>query len=104
MFGAAGLADVDMPVLIFWAGEDEILNEPDNSRFYLDGIRRAQERAMPEIGHFTFLSLCSDFLRNVAPQICTDPGGVGRAAAHLTINRETLDFLERHLGNYTNGH
>ena len=98
MFDEAGLADVDVPVLIFWAGEDEILNEPDNSRFYLDGIRQAKERAMPGIGHFTFLAQCSDFLASVAPQICTDPDGVSRAATHQTINAETLDFLDRHLG------
>ena len=67
MFDAAGLADVDVPVLIFWAGEDGILNEPDNSRFYLDGIARVSERKMPGLGHFTFLSECSDFLCNVAP-------------------------------------
>ncbi|MDA0228636.1 MAG: prolyl oligopeptidase family serine peptidase [Proteobacteria bacterium] len=99
LFDASGLAEVDIPVLIFWAGADAILNEPDNSRFYLDGIARAQEREMPGIGHFTFLSECSNMLRSVAPQICTDPQGVLRADQHRAINSETLDFLSRHLGN-----
>ena len=99
LFDAPGLADVDIPVLIFWAGADAILNEPDNSRFYLDGIAQAREREMPGIGHFTFLSRCSDMLRTVAPQICTDTAGVSRAAAHDIINAETLEFLERHLAN-----
>jgi len=99
LFDAPGLAEVDIPVLIFWARADAILNEPGNSRFYLDGIEHATEREMPGIGHFTFLSLCSNMLRTVAPQICADPDGISRADQHQIINAETLEFLDRHLGN-----
>jgi len=99
LFDAPGLVEVYIPVLIFWAGADAILNEPDNSRFYLDGIAQARGREMPGIGHFTFLSECSNMLRTVAPQICTDPDGISRAEQHNIINAETLEFLERHLAN-----
>lgn len=99
LFDAPGLSDVTIPVLVFWAGRDGILNEPVNTQFYLDGLSNATDRPMPNIGHFTFLSVCSDMLRNVARQICVDPEGVDRAAVHRTIEAETLDFLEHHVGN-----
>ena len=98
LFDASGLSDVTIPVLVFWAGQDGILNGPANTQFYLDGLSNATDRPMPSIGHFTFLSICSDMLRSVAPQICVDPEGVDRASVHRTIETETLDFLEHHLG------
>jgi predicted dienelactone hydrolase len=97
MFDAAGLADIDIPVLVVWAGQDEILDEPANSRFYLDGIKGAEAYAMPRAGHFTFLAECSAMLKNVAPQICADPPGTSRADAHREIATAILAFLARHL-------
>ena len=98
MFDSAGLSEIDIPVLVIWVGRDEILDEPANSQFYLDGIPGAAEYAMPEVGHFTFLSECPDMLRNLAPTICADPPEVNRAAAHREMESEILIFLNRHVG------
>lgn len=98
MFDEAGLRDVDAPVQVFWAEQDEILNEPANSAHYGDGLRNVEIRAMPGIGHFTFLAPCSDLLRQYAPQICTDPAGIDRAGVTATIAREVIAFLDRSLG------
>ena len=97
MFDRAGLAAVEIPILIFWAGRDEILNEPVNSSFYIRGIRNVSERPMSSIGHFGFLSTCSDLLRRYAAEICTDPPGTSRAAFHQTLLSELATFLDRHL-------
>ena len=92
LFDAGGLAAVDIPVMVFWARHDELLNEPTNSQFYLQGLPLAVERDSA-IGHFGFLSLCSDFLQRVAPQICVDPPGISRAGFHATLTAELASFL-----------
>ena len=97
IFDRAGLAAVGIPVLVFWAGHDEILNEPANSLFYVRGIANAVARPVPSIGHFGFLSLCSDLLRRYAPEICVDPPGVSRADFHQNLLRDLRTFLDRHL-------
>ncbi len=93
LFDPSALADVSIPVMLFWAGKDEILNEPANSRRYVNGLRNVRDRAFPEIGHFTFLNECSAFLATAAPDICRDPLGVERAAVHEVIAGETEAFL-----------
>ena len=98
MFDAAGLKDVGVPVQLFWAEQDEILNEPANSARYADGLKNVEIRAMPGIGHFTFLAPCSDLLRQYAPQICADPAGIDRTKVTATIAREVIAFLDRSLG------
>ena len=97
LFDAQALADVSVPVLLFWAGRDEILNEPHNSRYYANGPARVHERALPDIGHFTFLNECSVFLATAAPEICRDPPGIDRADVLETIAAETITFLRRAL-------
>ncbi len=83
--------------MIFWSEQDELLNEPTNTGFYLNGLAHGEGRALPQAGHFTFLSVCSDMLRTVAPQICKDPPGTDRAAVHRTIEAEVLAFFRRDL-------
>ena len=96
-FDDAGLAAVDILIMVFWAGQDEILNEPTNSAFYLSGLPNASERRMSSVGHFGFLSLCADLLRRVAPEICADPERTSRAASHEKLLSELRAFLERHV-------
>ena len=96
-FDAQALADVAVPVLLFWAGRDEILKEPRNSRHYANGLARVRDRAFPDIGHFTFLNQCAALLATAAPEICRDPPGIDRAAVLEAIATETIAFLRRAL-------
>jgi predicted dienelactone hydrolase len=95
-FDEIGLAPIDIPIAVFSAGMDEILDEPTNSAFYLQGIQGAIAHEMT-IGHFGFLSLCSDLLQSVAPQICGDPPGVSRAAFHQVFQAKLGAFLDERL-------
>ena len=98
LFDAPALADVSIPVLLFWAGRDEILTEPFNSRYYAKGLARVRNRAFSEIGHFTFLNECTAFLVAAAPEICRDPPDVDRADVLSEIAGETIEFLRQILG------
>ena len=98
LFDAPALADVSIPVLLFWAGRDEILTEPFNSRYYAKGLARVRNRAFSKIGHFTFLNECTAFLVAAAPETCRDPPGVDRADVLSEIARETIEFLRQNLG------
>ena len=95
LFDGPALADVAIPVMLFWAGRDEILNEPGNSRRYANGLARVRDRAFPTIGHFTFLNECSEFLAAAAPEICRDPPGVDRSDVFGMFAGETIAFLRQ---------
>jgi predicted dienelactone hydrolase len=54
-------------------------------------------RMIPKAGHYVFLSPCSPQLARDAPDICTDPPGVDRAAVHEEINAAALAFFRKTL-------
>ncbi|SIQ27441.1 dienelactone hydrolase [Bosea sp. TND4EK4] len=48
-------------------------------------------------GHFAFLSVCPEALAREQPAICTDAAGFDRAAFHVELNGQAVDFLRREL-------
>jgi len=98
MFDALALEDITVPTILFWAEQDEILDEPANSENYHAGLKSGEMRAMTGFGHFTFLSVCSDLLRRYAPQICRDPDGTDRGDVTAMLATDVIVFLDRHLG------
>ncbi len=93
-----GLADVQIPVQLWRADEDEILPAPD----YADVVRSAlptppEFRAVPGAGHYDFLAPCSDALRRIAAPICRSAPGFDRSAFHTEFNAAVVDFFAREL-------
>ena len=93
-----GLADVQIPVQLWRADEDEILPAPD----YADAVRSALPRpaefhAVPGAGHYDFLAPCSEALRTIAAQICRSAPGFDRSAFHAEFNEAVVAFFAREL-------
>lgn len=93
-----GLADVQIPVQLWRADEDEILPAPD----YADAVRSALPRpaefhAVPGAGHYDFLAPCSEPLRKIAAQICRSAAGFDRSAFHAEFNAAVVGFFAREL-------
>jgi uncharacterized protein (DUF885 family)/predicted dienelactone hydrolase len=98
VFDAAGLARIDRPVFLYYASDDQVLRPRYNVLHIAPLIRTLSGvSAIPNAGHYVFLTPCPDELVRDAPEICTDPPGTDRSAIHRNINAEALSFFRRTL-------
>ena len=98
MFDARGLADVTLPLRIYKAQDDRMLQNRFNTDPLAAALPGQPERVDVPGGHFVFLGPCNATLAGVARFICTDAAGVDRRAVHEKMNREIGDFFDRALG------
>jgi len=94
-FDRAGLASVQIPVLLWRAANDQ--RQPDP--WYEEQIRSALPRppeyhVEPLAGHYAFLPPCSARLRAIAPMACVDAPGFDRAAFHQRLNAALASFFK----------
>lgn len=97
MFDAKGLADIAIPLRIYKAADDQLLQNRFNTDPLLRALPRPAEQAEVPGGHFVFLAPCTDAIKAAAPVICTDPPGVDRARVHAQLNAEIVAFFDRSL-------
>ena len=91
------LSDVDVPVLLFTAGDDE-LAPGLNSEVVLRGVRdpqRVEHRVVEGAGHYAFLSPFPAAMCDPSFAPSQDPPGFDRAAFHRVMNAEVVTFLRR---------
>jgi predicted dienelactone hydrolase len=96
LFQRAELTAVTMPVLIFRPEQSELPGEAN--AFALAGeLPRKPEFRIIAGGHFIFTDVCGPELRATAPELCQDPVGVDRAAAHAGIEARIGAFFRETL-------
>lgn len=90
---AAGLADIDIPLLMMTGGKDATLPDPqegDPIWMAMDGPD-ATRAAFPDAGHFTFTNIC-----DISPALAADDGCgdafIPPVEAHALINAYALAF------------
>ncbi len=99
VFDKAGLAHVDRPVFLYYGQDDRVLLPQENVLHIAPLIKTLAGTTMiPKAGHYVFLAPCSPQLTKGAPDICKDPPGVDRAAAHRRIDASALAFFRKTLG------
>ncbi len=99
VFDKAGLAKVDVPVRLYRPAADEILAHPWNAERVAQLLPRPPEyQVIERAGHFVFLAPCPTLFALRLPSICKDPPGVDRAAIHVRLNAEMIEFFRRALG------
>jgi predicted dienelactone hydrolase len=99
VFDNASLAHVDRPVFLYYGQDDQVLLPQENVLHIAPLIKTlAGTERIPKAGHYVFLSPCSPQLANDAVDICKDPPGVDRVAAHRKINANALAFFRKTLG------
>ena len=99
VFDKAGLSHVDRPVFLYYGENDQVLLPQENVLHIAPSIRTlAGVEKIPKAGHYLFLSPCSPALAKDAPELCKDPPGVDRVAAHKAINARALAFFRQALG------
>ncbi|BAV49583.1 dienelactone hydrolase [Mesorhizobium sp. 113-1-2] len=104
-FDRAGLASVQIPVLLWRAANDR--HQPDP--WYEEPVRSALPRppeyhVEPLAGHYAFLPPCSTRLRAIAPMACVDAPGFDRAAFHQRLNAALADFFSASLQSQSPSH
>lgn len=96
LFGPGSLRDVNIPIQLWRAGNDEMAPDEWNTAIVRKELPKApEEHIVPRAGHYVFLAPCSDSLMKQAPQICTDSTGFDRAEFHREFNREVVAFFKR---------
>ncbi len=99
VFDKAGLAKVDVPVRLYRPTADEILAHPWNAERIAQMLPKPPEYQLIEgAGHYIFLPPCPMLLSLRVPEICKDPPGLDRAAIHVRLNAEMVEFFRRSLG------
>ena len=98
VFDRTGLAKVEMPVRLYRPTADEVLAHPWNGERIARMLPKPPEYQLIEgAGHYVFLPPCPMLLAVRIPAICKDPRGIDRAAIHVRLNAEMIDFFRRTL-------
>lgn len=97
-FDKAGLAQVQVPVKLWDASEDEVLPIQYNV-LHIQALlpHRPALHLVPKAGHYIFLAPCSAAMQKELPQLCTDPPGVDRKQVHEEVNADAVRFFSRNL-------
>jgi len=97
-FAAGGLRNVEVPVQLWCAEEDQESPNPWNSDVVRAGLPTPPEtHSVANASHFAFLAPCSDALAKTVPWICKDAQNFDRSAFHREFNRLVVAFLSEKL-------
>lgn len=98
IFDKPGVASINRPVFLYYGQNDHVLSPEYNVLHIAPLIKTlAGVKKIPKAGHYVFLSPCSPQLTKEAPDICTDPPSVDRAAVHRQIDVDALAFFRKEL-------
>lgn len=91
----AGLGSIDIPMLFWGGGKDDLTAMEWSVRPLYDGVESKKMLAeLPEAGHYTFTNAC-DILPTYDD--CGE-GFLPPEEAHIIVNEMTLSFLAKQLG------
>jgi len=97
-FPPQGLAGITIPFQVWSAGKDVIAPPQWNADVLRTALPAPEYHAVPDAGHFSFLTPCSEALARAAPpEICSDPPGFDRAAFHREFDRAVVGFFSTRL-------
>jgi predicted dienelactone hydrolase len=97
-FGEDAFDDVDAPVFLYEAENDEVLLPRENSEPVRRGLKTLHGfRRVPKAGHYVFLAPCDAAFAARMPRLCRDPEGVDRKAVHAQVLRDARQFFDRTL-------
>ena len=98
VFDAEGLAGIQRPVFLYYSEGDTLLRPSENAARIEPLLKTlAGVRTIPKADHWVFIPPCTPELAEAVPEICTDPPGVDRAAAHARMNADALAFFRKTL-------
>jgi predicted dienelactone hydrolase len=91
------LRSITTPVAIVVGAEDRLAPVRSNARMFANVIPGATLTVLPDVGHYTFLAVCTDAGRKAQPQLCNADSRVDRGTIHQRIVDTAADFFDRTL-------
>jgi predicted dienelactone hydrolase len=95
---SVSLGQIRVPVLLVKGDSDRIAPAPTNADYIHAQIRNSQLVGWRSVGHYTFLSACTDDGRMQLPALCGELPGVNREAIHDEVAEAVRTFFDRTLG------
>lgn len=86
-------AGIEIPVLVIAGDRDRVTPTPTNSEEIARRTRGSRLVLLPRVGHYDFLSLCTERGRRLAVDHCTDAPGTDRARTHRRAAQLAIDFF-----------
>jgi predicted dienelactone hydrolase len=96
LFDRDGLTSVDMPTLLYRAGDSDLKADGNIIALAAALPHPPRQETVPG-GHFIFFDPCSPAVAADVPAACKDAPDVDRAAVHRRIETEIASFLRQHL-------
>jgi predicted dienelactone hydrolase len=88
------LANVQLPILIIGAQNNDFLPWENHGTRYAKGIKNSKLYLLTgEEGHFIFLDACNNDIRVMGVPLCKDRTGVDRAVTHAALIPPILEFV-----------
>ena len=92
------LRRLTIPVAIVAETDDQIVPIGSNAQLVAKLIPRASLMLLPDgVGHYTFLTTCTDAGRRAQPQLCADIGGMDRETVHQRTADSAVEFFDKTL-------
>jgi len=95
LYTPAGLAAVKIPTLVFRPKQSDLGEE--NLDALIGGLPYPPKVDYVSGGHFVIVDICPPAVQAEAPEICSDPPGVDRAAVHTEIETTISKFFRENL-------
>lgn len=93
------LEQVTAPVLIVRAEADRVAPPATNSDHVRAALRSSDFVTLPSVGHYSFLSSCTEQGRRILPMLCAELPGVNREEVHERVSKAVQAFFDRTLVN-----
>ena len=97
--GKESLNNVEIPVLMLYAGKDEYIPY-SHAEIFINGLKndhRISHRIIKNAGHFSFLSPFPESIKERVGAPARDPEGFDREKFHQELNAGVLEFLKQSL-------
>jgi predicted dienelactone hydrolase len=96
-FTKAGLSKISIPVFVVVGDADKAAPPATNAQHFARLIRGAKLKVLPDVGHYTFLAVCSAHGKSIL-DICRDAASVDRAQVHQQVAEMAFEFFEAGFG------
>jgi predicted dienelactone hydrolase len=88
---------IPIPVEIVVGDADRIADADNNADYLVAYDRKARMTLLPNVGHYTFLDVCTAAGTKTFPRYCTDEKGIEREAIHAKVAAQAIAFFNRTL-------
>lgn len=96
-FDPKSLAEVRVPVKIIVGDRDQQAEPRYNAERIVREVPYASLDLLPQVSHYTFLAECTLRGSWLVSDLCSEPGGVDRAAVHHQVAADARAFFDREL-------